>query len=302
MLSIEGEDQVHLKVTVAEVQRNIAKQLGVDVSGSLDAGIVANIATSNPFGVTNKALSSNVIGGGYGASTDANHLRLSIQALEQTGVIKTLAEPTLTAISGENASFLAGGEFPVPTGRDQDGNVTIQFKPFGVALGFTPVVLSEGRISLRVKTEVSELSADGSFTLTGSGGNDLTIPGLKVRRAETTMELPSGGSMVLGGLLEDSVRQSIGAVPGLGKLPVLGPLFRSRDFQRNETELVIIVTPYLVTPVPRSALATPDQGFAPASDAQSILLGNINRVYGVNGGNSPDASYQYRGNFGFIFE
>jgi pilus assembly protein CpaC len=300
MLAIEGEDQVQLKVTVAEVQRNIAKQLGIQITGALDMAGQARIITGNPFAVSNKALSDNAIGAGFGhpfsTTPDPNNLGVILKALEQTGVIKTLAEPTLTAISGEMASFLAGGEFPVPTGRDKDGTISIVFKPFGVALGFTPVVLSDGRISLRIKTEVSELSAEGSFTVSG-----LTIPGLKVRRAETTLELPSGGSMVLGGLIQDSVRQSIGALPGLGTLPILGPLFRSRDFQRNETELVIIVTPYLVKPVPRSLLATPDQGFAPASDAQAILLGNINRVYGV-GGNSPDASYQYRGKFGFIYE
>jgi pilus assembly protein CpaC len=210
--------------------------------------------------------------------------------------MRTLAEPTLTAISGELASFLAGGEFPVPTGRDNTGTIQITFKPYGVALGFTPVVLSEGRISLRVKTEVSELAAEGSFTV-----GDFTVPGLKVRRAETTIELPSGGSMMLGGLLQDTVRQSIASFPGLGQVPILGPLFRSRDFLRNETELVIIVTPYLVKPVSRSVLATPDQGFAPASDAQAILLGNLNRVYGTNGA-SPDASYQYSGKFGFIYE
>jgi pilus assembly protein CpaC len=221
---------------------------------------------------------------------------VTLRALEQTGAVRTLAEPTLTAISGEVASFLAGGEFPVPTGRDQDGNITITFKPFGVALGFTPVVLSEGRISLHVKTEVSELTSEGSFS---AGG--LTIPALKVRRADTTLELPSGGSMVLGGMLQDSVRESIGAFPALGKLPVLGPLFRSRDFQRAETELVIIVTPYLVKPVARAALTTPDQGFAPASDAQALMLGNLNRVYGTTS-NSPDASYQYRGKIGFIYE
>jgi len=307
MLTIEGEDQVHLKVTVAEVQRNIAKQLGIEFNGEIHVGSFAtNVATGLPFAIANKALSGDstkgAFTGGY-FKDDDNNLQMTIRALEQTGMIKTLAEPTLTAISGETASFLAGGEFPVPIGRDQSGNVTIEFKPFGVALGFTPVVLSEGRISLRVKTEVSELSADGSFTLTTSGdGEDLTIPGLKVRRAESTLELPSGGSMVLGGLIQDTVRQSIGALPGLGKLPVLGPLFRSRDFQRNETELVIIITPYLVKPVARSALATPDQGYATASDAQGILLGNINRVYGVQGSSSPDASYQYTGRFGFIFE
>jgi pilus assembly protein CpaC len=297
MLSIEGEDQVHLKVTVAEVQRDIAKQLGITLDGEINIGsFTSSIVTANPFAIAGEALSDNEITGGWFKDND-NNLSLTLNALEQTGMIKTLAEPTLTAISGENASFLAGGEFPVPTGIDDQGQVSITFKPFGVALAFTPVVLSEGRISLRVKTEVSELSQEDNVQL-----GPLQIPSLKVRRAESTLELPSGGSMVLGGLLKDGVRQSIGALPGLGKLPVLGPLFRSRDFQRNETELVIIITPYLVKPVPRSALATPDQGFAPASDAQSILLGNINRVYGVKGSSSPDASYQYTGRFGFIYE
>ncbi len=299
MLAIEGEDQVHLKVTVAEIQRNIAKQLGVEFSGSLSASILTgSITTANPFAIANKALSTNALTGGVTGSS-AN-LSMTVRALEQTGMIRTLAEPTLTAISGESASFLAGGEFPVPTGRDSSGQITIEFKPFGVALGFTPVVLSEGRISLRVKTEVSELSAEGAFTLTGTGGNDLTIPGLKVRRADSTMELPSGGSMVLGGLIQDSVRQSVGQLPGLGKLPVLGPLFRSRDFQRNETELVIIITPYLVKPTSRTALATPDQGYATASDSQQILLGNINRVYGAQTGSGEAGSY--KGRFGFIYD
>ncbi len=300
LLSIEGEDQVHLKVTVAEVQRNIAKQLGLEFAGSLSVSqLVAGIVTQNPFAIANKNLSTTALSAGF-FHDDSNNLKLTLRALEQTGMITTLAEPTLTAISGESASFLAGGEFPVPTGRDANGEISVEFKPFGVALGFTPVVLSEGRISLRVKTEVSELSADGAFTLTGLEGNDLTIPGLKVRRAESTMELPSGGSMILGGLIQDSVRQSIGRVPGLGNLPILGPLFRSRDFQRNGTELVIIITPYLVKPVARTALATPNQGYAPASDSQAILLGSINRVYGAQGGDKPAG--KYRGHFGFIFD
>ncbi len=296
MLSIEGEDQVQLKVTVAEVQRNVIKQLGVDINGSFSFGGIGGIgvATSSPFGVTAGGPTSNGVGASFLGG--GNSLNVTLRALEQTGALRTLAEPTLTAISGEVASFLAGGEYPVPTGRDADGTIEITFKPYGVALGFTPVVLSEGRISLRVKTEVSELSSEGAFSV-----GDFTVPGLKVRRAETTLELPSGGSMVLGGLLQDTVRQSIASFPGLGNLPVLGPLFRSRDYLRNESELVIIVTPYLVKPVSRSVLTTPDQGFAPASDAQAILLGNLNRVYGTNG-NSPDASYQYRGKFGFIFE
>ena len=300
LLTIEGEDQVHLKVTVAEVQRNIAKQLGIEMSANLGVGHFSTCTasgtcstTGNPFGVNGTTLGNNALTLGY--SDGVNSLSATLRALEQTGMIRTLAEPTLTAISGETASFLAGGEFPVPTGRDTSGNITIQFKPFGVALTFTPVVLAEGRISLRVKTEVSELTSDGSLT-----ANGLTIPGLKVRRAASTLELPSGGAMVLGGMLQDSVRQSIGKFPGLGDLPILGPLFRSRDFQRNETELVIIITPYLVKPVAPSALARPDAGFSTASDAQANFLGDINRVYGAEGAKAPDGTYQ--GNYGFIIQ
>ncbi len=309
LLTIEGEDQVHLKVTVAEVERSIAKQLGIEMSGNITIGkfntcMVSPTACSsgssavgstlgNPFGVNNKSLSDNALTLGY--NDGVSSLSATLRALEQTGVMKTLAEPTLTAISGETASFLAGGEFPVPTAKDQQGNITVEFKPFGVALGFTPVVLSEGRISLRVKTEVSELTSDGSFTAYG-----LTIPGLKVRRAESTLELPSGGSLVMGGMLQDNVRQSIGKFPGLGDLPILGPLFRSRDFQRDETELVIIITPYLVRPVARSALALPTDGYSTAGDAQANFLGDLNRVYGADGAKAPAGTYQ--GNYGFIIQ
>src|SRR5690606_29604075 len=169
----------------------------------------------------------------------------------------------------------AGGEFPVPTGRDRDGNVTLEFKPFGVGLGFTPVVMSEGRISLKISTEVSELTSEGSFLL-GNGESGTTVPALKVRRAETTLELPSGGSLVMAGLLSDSMRQNIDGVPGAKDVPVLGPLFRSRDYQKNETELVVIVTPYLVDPTNRKNLALPTDGFAPASDMDTILMGKLN--------------------------
>jgi pilus assembly protein CpaC len=222
-------------------------------------------------------------------STGGIDISAMIRALEQTNMIKTLAEPTLTAISGESASFNAGGEFPVVTPGDPP---TTEFKPFGVALAFMPVVLSEGRISLRVRTEVSAL---GEII---NGGQSLTT-----RRAESTLELPSGGSMVLGGLIQDNVRQQIDAFPGLGRLPILGTLFRSRDFKRDETELVIIVTPYLVNPVARSALAAPGQGFQPASDAQAVFLGNVKRIYG--GPSDKPASYALptlEGGFGFIFE
>jgi pilus assembly protein CpaC len=296
MLTIQGEDQVQVRVSIAEVQRSLVKQLGIDWNATnLNiAGLLMQAATELPFAVrgtpdSNASLGSNSVG----PVPPNNGLSATIRALEQANLFKTLAEPTLTAISGESASFLAGGEFPVPTGRDQDGNPIITFKPFGVALAMTPVVLSDGRISLRVKTEVSELSQEGALTI-----GDVTFPSLKVRRAETTLELPSGGSMVLGGLLQDSVRQSISALPGIGQLPVLGALFRSRDFQRNETELVIIATPYLVKPVSRSALATPDQGYATPGDGQTIFFGKLNRVYG----SGKTAGQKYQGQAGYIYE
>jgi len=296
LLSIEGEDQVHLKVSVAEVQRNIAKQLGIDINSAIQIGkLAAGFATANPFAVAGEPLSSTLSSVTYDNPNNGNGITGTIRALEQEGMIRTLAEPTLTAISGETANFLAGGEFPVPTSRDSDGKVTVEYKPFGVSLNFSPVVLSEGRISLRVKTEVSELSTEGNFDLGG-----LTLPSIKVRRAETTLELPSGGSLVLGGLLQDSIRQTISGFPGLKKLPVLGALFRSRDFERAETELVIIVTPYLVKPVPASALARPDNGLSIPSDPETIFLGRLNKTYGDGGHVAPAGSYS--GHYGFIFE
>jgi pilus assembly protein CpaC len=299
MLTIEGEDQVHLKVTVAEVQRSVAKQLGVNLNGSLSIGSFgASLITENPFPVSGK---TNDTALKAGISAGGNSLTATLQALDQTGMVRTLAEPTLTAISGESANFLAGGEFPVPTGRDQDGNITITYKPFGVSLGFTPVVLGEGRISLHVKTEVSELSNENAVQLPGAGPvSGLTLPSLVVRRSESVMELPSGGSMVMGGLLQDNIRQTISGFPGLSKLPILGPLFRSRDFKRNETELVIIVTPYLVKPVARNQLARPDDGFATSSDRDANLLGRINRVYGGKG--QPVPSGTYNGKYGFTYQ
>ncbi len=297
LLTINGEDQVFLKVTVAEVQRNIAKQLGIDLSAvGGSTGFVTSLVSQNPFAVQNKAISDTAITAGY-FKNDANNFGGTLRALEQTGMIRTLAEPTLTAISGESASFLAGGEFPVPTGFDATTRqLSVAFKQFGVALSFSPVVLTEGRISLHIKTEVSSLSNEGAVAIAAG----VSIPSLKVRRAETTLELPSGGAMIMGGLLQDDINQSISGLPGLKNLPVLGTLFRSRDFQRNETELVIFVTPYLVKPVSPNSIARPDDGFAPAGDGTASFLGRINRVYGVKGAPAPAGAY--RGTYGFIFE
>jgi pilus assembly protein CpaC len=222
-------------------------------------------------------------------------------------VVRTLAEPNLTAISGESATFIAGGEFPVPAGYSCDPvthvcTTQISFKKFGISLNFTPVVMSEGRISLRVMTEVSELSNDNSLTVsqsvTASSVNSVTSPSIKTRRAETTLEIPSGGSMAMAGLIADQTKQAINGLPGLTQLPILGTLFRSRDFVSNQTELMVIVTPYVVRAVAQKDLSRPDDGFSNTPDPQANLLGSINRIYGVPGRVEPGRNY--RGTVGFI--
>ena len=293
-VGIRGGDQVMVRVRVAEMQRTLAKQLGVDFNAlfSIGSNIPVGITSSNPFSLLGQALSASQ-GLGVGNILGGNSVEGTLRAFERSGLVRTLAEPNLTAVSGEPAKFLAGGEFPVPVARDRDGNVQIEFKPFGVGLGFTPVVLSEGRISLKISTEVSEITGENAFVSQGglsvdSDGNlisiaGVTIPGIRVRRAETTVELPSGGSMIMAGLLQQTMKQNIDGIPGLKNLPILGALFQSRDFQSGETELVIIVTPYLVEATAPQNLALPTDGFVPASDAEAVLLSRLNAVYGQKG-------------------
>ena len=235
-------------------------------------------------------------------SKGLNKANATIQAFERAGLVRTLAEPDLTAVSGEPAKFLVGGEFPVPTGQDTQGRVVIEFKPFGVGLGFTPIVLSDGRISLKLSTEVSELTNEGAFSIstgTGTTAATLVIPALKVRRAETTVELPSGGALMIAGLLQDETKQNLDSLPGLMNLPVLGTLFRSRDFQNGETELAIIVTPYLVKAANPNDLQTPADGLQLANDAQTILLGHLNKVYKAPASTADGA---YQGPYGYVIE
>jgi pilus assembly protein CpaC len=293
-VAITGRDQVMLRVRVAEVQRDVLKAFGVDFDQLMaKAGnFTVNAFTFNPFTLGTGLASGAFLNPSY--EKGDTKVDAVIQAMERDGLVRTLAEPTLTAISGESAKFLAGGEFPIRVGSTIDDNgvreATIEFKPFGVGLGFTPVVLSEGRISLRISTEVSELSAEGAFE---------DVPALKVRRAETTVELPSGGSMVMAGLIQERTRQDINGVPGLKDLPVLGSLFRSRDFQSNQTELVVIVTPFVVDAVNDRHLATPLDRLNIATDRQTILFGRLHKVYGI-AGHAPKGGYQ--GSVGFIVE
>jgi pilus assembly protein CpaC len=318
MLQIAGSQQVMLKVRIAEVQRQVAKQLGIDLaSAAVVNGVPIVASTSNPYGLVGQAL-SDLSGAQFGqvctpttlgtCTGGANNLQAKMKALETVGLVHTLAEPNLVAVSGETAKFLAGGEFPVPSGRDAQGNVSVTFKQFGVGLSFTPVVLSDGRISLQLSTEVSELTNTGAFTMQGGSSLNqngqivttpgLTIPALSVRRAETTVELPSGGSFAVAGLMQHTTKQQLDAFPGLKDMPILGALFRSRDFQNNETELVVTVTAYLVNPTTEAKLALPTDGFVPAADAEAILLGRMNAVY--DRGKQPITEAQ--GRFGFIVQ
>jgi pilus assembly protein CpaC len=303
-ISVKGRDQVMLKVTVAEVQREVIKQLGINLNGTVGQGTaVVNFSNINPFSSFGQALTSSGV-----ALTTSNGTTATLQAMERAGVIRTLAEPTLTAISGENASFIAGGEFPIPAGLSCSTTTvppicqqSIDYKKFGVGLTFTPVVLSEGRISLRVMTEVSDLSSDNALTITlANTNNTQTIPSIRVRRAETTLEIPSGGSLALAGMIQEQTKHAINGFPGLMQVPVLGPLFRSRDYLNSQTELMILVTPYVVRSVAEKDLSRPDDGFADASDPSANLLGRFNHIYGVPGKVDPQTTY--RGSYGFILD
>jgi pilus assembly protein CpaC len=308
MLTIEAEDQVTLKVTVAEVSRSVMKQLGFNSSVSGDNGNIAFQYPTNLGGSTKWHNVTNATGtiGGLDITSFVN-------AMEQAGVMRTLAEPSLTAISGELAKFYVGGEFRVLDQQDVEGDGSVKRTfttlEYGIRLNFKPVVLSPGRISLAVETNVSEPTFEGSQTSAGSmfpfftKKKNLDVPaatlmGLRKREASTTVELPSGGSIVIAGLVRDDIRQATSGTPGLMNLPILGSLFRSRDFQRNETELVIIATPYLVRPVERSKLARPDDNFNPEDDVAGFFLGRVNKIYGRKE-KQPGA---YNGTIGFIYK
>ncbi len=304
---VRGRDQVMLKVTVAEVRRDIIKQMGVDLSASMNYGTaVVDFNNTNPFTANSGPL---VPGNGFSPSAITKGLpsvTATMRAMESAGVVRTLAEPNLTAISGESATFISGGEFPIPTGvtcqTSTSGVIgqcvqTVSFKKFGISLNFTPVVLSEGRISLRVMTEVSEVSTENSLQ---GGQNGTTIPSIKTRRAETTLEIPSGGSMAMAGLIQEQTKQAVNGMPGVDSIPIFGALFRSQDFVNHQTELMVLVTPYVVRAVAQKELSRPDDGFAPASDSQSTLLAQINRIYGVAARAEPVGSFP--ANFGFIID
>ena len=321
LITVLGEDQVTLKLTIAEVQRSILKQLGVNISGSIETSALnndlirglsggmnslvpgfVNSAPGNSFGVGS---SQGLLGGNnfsFGGTIGPDDFNIGLQGIvklmNDTGVMRTLAEPTLTAISGEEASFRVGGDYNIVGGVDfdsQSGGFTVESRQieYGVSLAFKPIVLSSGRISIKMRTEVAEPTAVGS-----NPGANTTVLSLRKREAETTVELPSGGTMMIAGLIRDDVRQTISKTPGLSNVPIFGSLFRSRAFAREETELVILATPYLVRPVPRAKMARPDDNFHPANDTQGYLLGRVNKIYG----NRKKPQGQFHGAIGFIYK
>jgi pilus assembly protein CpaC len=320
MLVVESEEQVMLKVKVAEVERTALKQLGVNLGGVLQSGSFSTtLLTDNALPLAEAAGLGSLPTFGIGTGTAGcaagalcafnagpggsfgnsgivsgwgngnNKIQAALRALERDGLVRTLAEPNLTAISGEPAEFLAGGEVPYVTGIDTaTGATSVAFKKFGVQLSFTPVVLTEGRISLKIDTSVSDIS---SFR-----GNN---PIFDTRQAKTVVELPSGGSLALAGLISTKTVQNIDGLPGAKDIPILGTLFRSRDFQNEESELVVIVTPYIVRPTSPRQLASPADGLAPATDLKADFLGHLNRIYG---GGAPMPSGGLKGDYGFIVE
>jgi len=328
LITVDGEEQIMLRVQVAEVQRSVLKQFGINLASSINVGNfstsvltdnalpltaaaglgtlpVPGIDTSGSGGTSSCANTTCFYNSGPSSTTFGNsgttsgwgggHQRIqqAMRALERNGLVRMLAEPNLTAVSGEPAKFLAGGEYPIPT-VDSTGQISVTYKEYGVGVAFTPIVLSEGRISLKIEAEVSELTNDGAVTL-----SNISIPALKKRQSKSTVELPSGGSLALAGLLQENISQNIDGFPGLKDLPVLGTLFRSRDFIRNETELVMIVTPYVVKPIARKDLARPGDGLAEQSDLRATFLGELNRVYGRG---QPAPVGDLKGDYGFIVE
>ncbi|TXN55294.1 type II and III secretion system protein family protein [Methylobacterium sp. WL2] len=316
-LTIRNKDQVMLRVTVVEVSRTVLKQFGINMTGNWSAlnplsgiydvasgkqtGVSNLISNSLPFPINGNIAGTNQIA--VSAQGAGFSLQATLKAFEQAGVSRILAEPTLTAISGEAAKFLAGGEFPVPSSATcAVGGVCtpgITFKPYGVALSFTPVVLADNRISIRVATDVTEIDPQQSFNYT-VGNSTVAVPGTRVRRSETTVELPSGGVMMTAGLIQQVNKQAITGLPGLVNLPILGALFRSRDYQRMETELMIMCTPFIARAMEPKQVTRPDDNFVDATDGQAVLLGQVNRLYGKVG--AAPLGRTYRGRVGFIVE
>lgn len=289
-MEVLGSQQVIMKVTIAEIKRTAIKQLGltaaIDATGGFNGLTLATVPSIAPT-FASAAITTSL--GGLGP--------LTIKALESEDLAKTLAEPTLTALSGEAASFLVGGSFPMPTAYDAaTGTTTYEQTKFGVALNFSPVVLDKGRISMHIQTTVSDRDTSVAVTI-GSA----SVPGLTEKTTETTVELPSGGTLYIGGMLQNDIVSYVEGIPGLKDIPIIGQLFRSEKFQNKETELVISVTAYLAAPTSNSQpLALPSDGFSPSGDLDFYLLGRLNRLYAHK--ELPPYATPLTGPYGYIME
>ncbi|CAA7616839.1 type II and III secretion system protein family protein [Magnetospirillum sp. SS-4] len=296
MMRISNDQQVLLQVKVVEMQRTVVKELGVGVSTTRPIGLAGHqdltgFTTSTIGQITTSYFGSATV-------TGIGTLTTNLSMLENQGLIRTLVEPNLTAVSGETATMLAGGEIPIPV-ADVNGSISVEFKPYGVLMNFTPTVLDPGRLSLKMTAEVSAIDTANRTAVSST----ISVPAFKVRRAGSTVELPSGGSIMIAGLLQNDLTGNVSGLPGLMDIPVLGALFRSNAFQRNETELVVILSAYVVQSVDRpDALATPSDGFAPASDIKRFLFGRLQDTYTKRGGSVPPVPGQLQGPFGYIVQ
>ncbi|MBI3446775.1 MAG: type II and III secretion system protein family protein, partial [Magnetospirillum sp.] len=301
LLRIVAEQQVLLHVKVAEIQRTVLKELGVGFAPATGKAIhilgnakLTGGGTSATVGLIDSSSSAIF---GTATITGIGSLVSSLNILENQGLIRTLVEPNLTAVSGETATMLAGGELPIPVSQT-NGAISVEFKPYGVLLSFTPTVLDPGRLSLKMSTEVSAIDTNNKTAISST----ISVPAFKVRRAGSTVELPSGGSLMIAGLLQNDITSNIAGLPGLMDLPVLGALFRSNAFQRSETELVVILSAYVVQPVEQPNLAAPTDGFAPSSDIKRFLLGRLQDTYTKKGAEPPKAPAPLQGPFGYIVQ
>ena len=310
LMDVRGEQQVMLQVKILEASRTVLKELGMEtyLNDPNELSATTLFGTNPSNAVTNRgdelslatgagiALSQDptgILGGIFDTGIDGiGFLGLELNALEERNLVNILAEPNLTAVSGEQAGFLAGGEFPIPAGRDRIGNIVIEFREFGVSLNFRPVVLSSERISLQMNTEVSSLDFDNAVTLA-----DLVVPGLDIRRAETTVEVPSGGSLMIAGILRSDALEGMSGLPGISSTPILGDLVKSDSFQRSETELVVIVTPYLVEPFAETSRADPVPKQQSNPLAQAFAM-NIRRNYDVE----DDSIFALDEQFGYLLD
>lgn len=297
-LSVGQSIQVSLRVRIAEMSRSLTRQLGIDWStlASLGSHAAIGFATNDLLA---SAIPSSTLATSYAFNTPGKVLDLNnvIDALNDDQLVHLLAEPNLTTMSGEPASFLVGGEFPIPISSTL-GETTVQFQQYGVTLSFVPTVLSDGRIRMHVRPEVSELTTAGAVTVQSGTNSSITIPALTVRRADTTIELGSGQSFAIAGLLQDDTQLEARGPPFLSEIPIIGALFRSQSFLRNQTELVIVVTPYVVKPVSDpNALHLSTDGWQPPNDLERLLLLRQSARSSV----SPTSAH-ISGDAGFIVE